>query len=273
MEPDHQHALNISDVDLSVNGHRLAVHRIEPADTPVQDAPALVFLHEGLGSMRLWGDFPHTIAHACGRPAILYDRLGHGRSDPLPSAGVAIDYQEPEVDVFLPAVLSACAVRQSILIGHSDGGTIALLYAARRPAGVLGVVTEAAHVFVEELTREGIRRTAAAFRDTDLRTRLARYHSDIDALFWRWADTWLSDQFAGWNIEAQLKTVTCPVLAIQGDADEYGTAAQMTSIAAHVGGDAATFLVPGCGHAPHYQAREAVKSRIIAFVRSLVSRT
>jgi pimeloyl-ACP methyl ester carboxylesterase len=258
------------DLDVIVSGRRLAVRRIEPPDPRVPDSPVLVFLHEGLGSMQLWGDFPHLIASACGLPALLYDRLGHGLSEPLPSSGVDIAYMDPEVDLFLPAVLSTCNVRQPILIGHSDGGTIALLYAAGAGRQVLGVVTEAAHVIVEDVTRDGIRRQAAAYRETDLKDRLIKYHGEkVEALFRRWADTWVSDEFAPWDIRKRLNTVQCPVLVIQGEADEYATAAQMNDIAASVAGPAETFLVPGCRHVPHYQAREPVAERITAFVRAL----
>jgi len=270
MPTNDETTIRTEELEVTVRGFRLAARRIDPYGVQTQHRPVLVFLHEGLGSMQLWGDFPQAIASACGLPALLYDRLGHGLSEPLPSPAVDVAYLAREAHTFLPEVLSACAVRSPVLIGHSDGGTIALLYAARRPKQVLGIVTEAAHVFVDDRTRDGIRQTVAAYRENDLKTRLSKYHGpNTEALFQRWADTWLSDEFAAWNIEWQLKAVQCPVLAIQGDADEYGTAAQMKSIAAHAGGRSDTFLVPGCRHVPHYQAREAVAERIIAFVRAI----
>lgn len=271
MKTADSHLVRTTDLKLTVHGHGLAARRIEPPDLIVQDPPVLVFLHEGLGSMRLWGDFPHAIARGCGLPVLMYDRLGHGRSDPLPSAAVDTAYIDREAGLFLPQVLSACAVRRAILIGHSDGGTIALLYAAKHIGTAAGIVTEAAHVFVEDITRRGIRKTAGTY-EKNLKPRLAKYHGDkVDTLFWRWADTWLSDAFAPWNIVARLNTVQCPVLAVQGEADEYGTADQVTAIAGHVGGRAETFLVPGCRHVPHYQARDVVAGRMIAFVQSLIA--
>ena len=265
-----QPSIHVEDFNLTVLGHRLSARRLVPAGEPGRAQPVLVFLHEGLGCMRSWGDFPREMVLACHMPALLYDRLGHGLSDPLPFGAVDVNYIEPEAWEFLPRVLSSCDVRRAILIGHSDGGTIALIYAARYASGVAGIVTEAAHVFVEELTREGIRQAVRAYRSGDLRSRLQKFHGPgLDALFRRWSDTWLSEAFAGWNVEPLLEKVRCPVLAIQGEADEYGTAAQVASIVEKAGGRSEAFIVPGCRHIPHHQARRQVADRMVRFINTL----
>ena len=267
MEKNTTSPLTTENSVLTIDGHNIAVSRLRPVDAGQGDRPVLVFLHEGLGSMRLWGDFPHQIALACGLEALLYDRLGHGLSDPLPSGAPDAAYLEPEAWRFLPQVLSNCCIRRPILIGHSDGGTIALMYAARLGQDVLGIITEAAHVCVEDLTREGIRKAVALYRRGDLKAKLHQYHGDkIEKLFLRWADTWLSEDFRAWTIEPLLPAVRCPVLAIQGAADEYGTPDQMRTIAAKVSGRGESFLVPDCRHSPHQQARAPVTERMLRFI-------
>ena len=196
----------------------------------------LVFLHEGLGSVAQWGDFPDAL---CGRlhlDGLAYDRAGHGRS--APSARRRTDrYLHEEAHDVLPVVLEAAAIAQPILIGHSDGGTIALLFAARFAERCAAVVTEAAHVFVEELTIAGIRNAVAAWQRTDLEARLARYHGDNTELLFRdWSETWLSPSFRGWNVETDIGSLTCPLLLLQGAGDEYGTPGQVEAIAAGVSG-------------------------------------
>ena len=234
--------------------------------------PVLVFLHEGLGSISAWGDFPRQLVAACGLPGFLYDRLGHGRSDPLPSAQIDPDYIEQEAWGFLPRVLDRCAIRDAVLIGHSDGGTIALMYAARYPEAVAGIVTEAAHIYVEEITRRGIREVVDAYRRGELRARLQKHHgADLDALFDRWSTTWLSDAFATWNVQGLLSRVRCPVLAIQGEKDPFATPRHLADIACGVGGPARSLLVPGAGHIPHHQRREAVMAPMRTFIHAVVA--
>lgn len=230
----------------------------------------LVFLHEALGCHDMWKGVPATLSAVTGLSYLTYDRLGHGRSGSL--AGRRDErYLEVEAFEILPAVLEACRIVEPVLVGHSDGGTIALMYASRHP--VRAVVTEAAHVFVEEVTLAGIRAAVEAWRTTDLRARLARYHgAKTDALFDAWAATWLSDRFRSWNVEYMLPGITAPVLVAQGDDDEYGTVRQVEAIAAGTSGPAQSMLVAGCRHVPHLQAADRVLPEIARFIGDLPRR-
>lgn len=253
---------------VKAGGRRLAVRLIAWERRP----PCLVFLHEGLGSIAQWQDFPQELAEAAALPALVYERYGHGRSDPLGEPRQPA-YLHEEALIALPEVLRACAAGDPLLVGHSDGGSIALIYASRagadRPARA--VVTMAAHVFVEPESLAGIRRTVAAYETGGLRRRLEHYHGDrTDRLFRGWADIWLSEAFRDFRIE--LSGVECPVLALQGEDDEYGTPEQLRRIAAGVRGPVETELIPRCGHAPYRQARETVLRRVVEFIRSPAGR-
>ena len=259
-------AVRTIDKKTDLFGHRLQTRWLRHESRKPARAPVLVFLHEGLGSIELWGDFPQSIALGTGLDAFLYDRLGHGRSDPLPAAGIDMTYQDEEIYRYLPGILEQQGISRPIFIGHSDGGTIALLYAAKY-SGTVGIVTEAAHVFVDDLTVKGIRNAVAAYKAGALESRLRKYHGDnLEPLFWRWADTWTHPAFASWNVEDHLPRITCPVLAIQGRDDEYGIPAQAESIAAKVGGFGRAWLVPDCRHIPHRQARGPVTRAICDFI-------
>ncbi len=233
--------------------------------------PLLLFLHEGLGCISLWRDFPDQLVELTGLPALVYDRAGYGRSDPLPARRdrrYLHDYAWQE----LPALLRALdETRPLLLVGHSDGGTIALLYAARFPHRVAAVITAAAHVSVEREALAGIRTAVAGFRHGDLQQRLERHHGDkTAAVFHGWSDTWLDRDFRDWNIESDIAAVACPVLALQGENDEYGTPGQLRSIKAHVRGPCETALIPDCGHAPQFQARPTTMKTIAAFISALI---
>lgn len=252
-----------------VGGHNLRVMTITPPGRPNGNEATLVFLHEGLGSIGQWRDFPRALAEATGLGAVLFDRCGFGGSDPL-NRGNEPSLQREDLSG-LAGVLDACPVRAPILIGHSDGGTIALLYAARFPERPLGVITEAAHVFVEEATLAGIRHAVRAFETGGLRQRLARYHGkNTDAMFHGWRDDWLLPRYSEWNIESSLRSIRCPLLLIQGEDDEYGTAAQLEAIAGGVSGRAEIALIPECGHNPHHQARERVLAGMKQFIDGLI---
>ena len=228
--------------------------------------PVLVFLHEGLGSVAQWKDFPGLLCGETGRAGFVFDRPGYGKSDPLERPR-SPEYLHEEALGTLPEVLESRGIRKPILIGHSDGGTIALLFAARFPGNVTAVITEAAHVFVETVTLEGIRKAVDLFEKTDLGTRLAAYHGkNTGGVFHSWADTWLDPRFRDWNMEKDLPAILCPLLVIQGSEDEYGTAAQVESIAGKTSGPAEAWIVPRCGHIPHHQAKEAVLARMAAFI-------
>ena len=250
---------------IKAGGRCLAVQRLQPDGAAA--GPTLVFLHEGLGSIALWRDFPTRLCQRLGLPGLAYDRWGHGQSEPLDRPR-DLRYLHDEAELFLPELLATMAVECPVLIGHSDGGTIALLYAARFPDRPPAIVTEAAHVFVEDITVAGIRAAGRAYAETDLATRLVRYHGErTDSLFRAWHDRWLSPDFRTWNIEAELATVTCPTLVLQGDADQYGTPAQVEAIARAVSGPAETALLPGVGHTPHQEAPGQVLGLIETFLR------
>lgn len=234
--------------------------------------PVLVFLHEGLGSVAQWKDFPGLLCDRTGHAGFVFDRRGHGKSDPL---GIPRrpEYLHEEAHRWLPDVLENQGIEKPVLIGHSDGGTIALLFAARFPEKVTAVITEAAHVFVEPVTLEGIRKAVDLYNGTDLEKRLAAYHGKNTAgVFHNWADTWLDPRFRTWNVEGDLADIRCPLLVIQGEDDEYGTPAQVEAIAGKTSGPADAWLIPRCGHIPHQQAREAVLLRMAGFIAAKTGR-
>jgi pimeloyl-ACP methyl ester carboxylesterase len=254
------------DVFVKAAGHRLRAKRIGEAR---RDLPTLVFLHEGLGSIPQWRDFPDALCAATGCPGLVYERWGYGGSDPLVLPRPD-DFLEREAEQVLPEVLEACAIERPILIGHSDGGTIALLYAAAFPERPLAVITEAAHVVLDEVTLAGIAGVVRWWEGGDLRARLERYHgANTEAMFRGWSETWLRPRRRAWSINARLARITCPVLAIQGADDEHGLPAQLQAIVQGVAGPAQGFMVPDCGHVPHHQAREVVLARMAAFIGEL----
>ena len=235
---------------------------------PASGGTALVFLHEGLGCVDMWRGVPETLARLTGLPAFAYSRAGYGRSDGITLPRGA-DYHAPEAYDVLPAVLDAAGIGAAVMIGHSDGGTIALMAAGRDPR-IRGVVTMAAHVFNEDVTIQGIREARKAWRETDLRDRLRRHHGDnVDGAFLGWNDTWLADDFRAWNVESCLPAVTCPVLVVQGVDDQYGTAAQVRAIAAGVAGPAREVILADCGHSPHLEAPDALFPILNEFVAGL----
>ncbi len=231
--------------------------------------PTLVFLHEGLGCIDMWRGFPARLCAALGCPGLLYDRVGYGGSSPLVRPRT-IGYLHEAALQELPAVLEQLLPGADyVLIGHSDGGSIALLHAAARPARLRAIVTEAAHVFVEPVTLDGIRAAVEAYAAGKLRG-LAKYHGDkTDAIFSAWADTWLGDGFRSWNIERGLESIACPALVIQGVDDQYGTAAQVESIVSRVPNVRAE-LVPECGHSPHQEQADVVLELMRAFLVPLL---
>jgi pimeloyl-ACP methyl ester carboxylesterase len=233
------------------------------------DRPTLVLLHEGLGSVRMWRDFPDALVTRTGCPALVYSRAGHGSSPP-PASPPGVRFMHDEATIVLPALLSRFHIETPLLVGHSDGGSIALIYAGTRP--VRGLILLAPHVFVEECSLQSIRRMREQYATTDLRARLAKYHDNVDAAFRGWNDVWLDPAFRQWNIEEYLPAITCPVLVLQGEDDEYGTRAQVDAIAAQVRGPVDVELLPRCGHSPHRDQREVVLDRMAGFLRRLTPR-
>jgi pimeloyl-ACP methyl ester carboxylesterase len=254
---------------LQAAGHRLRVRTIIPTGVNLQASPVLVFLHEGLGCIEIWRTFPARLSQKVGLPALFYDRYGSGGSDPLQGVYSGNPFCR-EAEVVLPDLLSACGINKPILIGHSDGGSIALQYASRYPGSPVGVVAEAAHVFAEELTLSSIRIAVKAFEEGSLREKLARYHGvRTDTMFRNWADIWLLPESRNWNMQAALPEITCPLLVVQGENDEYGTMAQVDAIVRDVSGRTEKLIIPDCAHSPHLQAAEATLQGMAAFIRSL----
>mgnify|MGYP000885750091 FL=1 len=237
-----------------------AGHRLEYDWTGLgaADAPVVVLLHQGLGSMGLWRDFPRHVHEATGLRVLAYSRWGYGQSDPLRMFPRSARWMHEGAEE-LAALLAALGVARPVLFGHSDGATIALLYAAQRLAPpALGVLAMAPHVFLE---REGIvsmAKARAAYEEGELRQKLARFHADVDSAFYGWNVTWLMPSMRGWNVEAELGGIACPVALVQGVSDEYGTPAQLESIKAHTGGRAEIALLENCGHSPHIDQPGAV---------------
>jgi pimeloyl-ACP methyl ester carboxylesterase len=232
--------------------------------------PALVFLHEGLGSIRQWRDFPAELAAASGCRALVYDRYGYGQSEILAEPRRTVRFMHDEGLVVLPELLSELHVENPLLIGHSDGASIALIHAgAGHP--VRGVVAMAPHVFIEPVCLSSIRTATETFENTDLPQKLGRYHRDARKTFYGWADVWLDPEFKGWDIRADyLPGVRAPVLALQGHDDEYGTMAQLDEIARRVSGPCELLKLENCGHSPFRDQPDAVISSVNAFVKKLL---
>jgi len=212
-------------------------------------APTIVLLHEGLGSVALWKDFPERLRDATGCAVFAYSRYGYGRSEALAEKR-PLTYMHREAEVVLPALLKAVDIEHPVLLGHSDGASIALIHAGFAPADVAALIVLAPHLFVEDISVRSIAQAKVAYETTELPARLARYHDDPDSAFRGWHDAWLNPDFRAWNIESSLARISCPVLAIQGEDDEYGTRAQIDALAAQVRG-ARTLMLPACGHSPH----------------------
>ena len=225
----------------------------------------LVLLHEGLGSVGLWRGFPQRLAEATGRRVIAFSRFGHGRSD-RPSRPRTPSFFHEEAQEVLPELLGAVGAARPILVGHSDGASIALIHAASH--AVEGLVLLAPHIFVEEVTVERIRETREAFTADGLRDRLARHHDDPDAAFWGWCGVWLDPAFLAWSLEPEAARVTAPTLLIQGADDPYGTLEQIDRIQARASGGVERLVVPG-GHSPHLEQPEPVLATITRFVAAL----
>jgi pimeloyl-ACP methyl ester carboxylesterase len=226
--------------------------------------PDIVMLHEGLGSVAMWKDFPRRVAAATGRRVLVYSRLGYGKSTPL-HAPWQPDYMHREARHWLPEVLKRLEVPDPVLFGHSDGASIALIYAATWPRSVTALVLLAPHVMVEPLTISSIAKTKVAYETTELRDRLSRFHDDVDSTFRGWNDIWLAPQFARWDIEALLSKITAPTLAIQGVDDEYGTLDQIHRIKARVT-QAQLCELPNCRHSPHRDQPDLVLARTAEFL-------
>jgi len=234
-----------------------------------RDAPLVVFLHEGLGSVAMWKDFPARLCEAGGYRGLVFSRPGYGRSTPREADETwDLDFMHRQAHEVLPAFFDAIGLDEKPwLFGHSDGGSIALLHAARFPERVAGLVVLAPHIFVEDKTVANIELARQAYLDTDLPQKLGRYHDDVDSAFWGWNRIWLHPPFRQWNIEAELDPIRCPVLAIQGVDDEYGTLAQIRGIAARVP-QTQLLELADCGHSPHRDQPEQAIVAAISFINT-----
>ena len=253
--------------DIVLDSKRLEAARWGPSS---DRAPTLVLLHEGLGCVALWRDVPERLAAATGFGVFAYSRFGYGQSDPTPLPR-PMTYMHDEALKILPRVLDAAGIQRAILIGHSDGGSIAAIYAGAVPdPRIAGIVLIAAHFFVEDLNIASIEQIRTEYRTGDLRARLSRYHADTDVAFRGWNDAWLDPRFRAFDITNYLPTITVPILALQGADDPYGTDEQLHVLARHVTAPPRTKLIQGARHSPHLEAKHATLDAIVAFVRHIL---
>ncbi len=253
------------------NGDRSLTIEYQWIGSADPDAPLILFLHEGLGSLAMWRDFPSALCARAGLRGLVYSRPGYGRSTPRPAdERWGVDFMHRQAYDLLPQLLQALGVdaptRPPWLLGHSDGGSIALLYAAAFPAAVAGLIVLSPHIMVEPISIDSIEKARETYLKTDLKQRLGRYHDDPGSAFWGWNDIWLDPDFRRWNIEAELDRIECPVLAVQGVDDEYGTLAQIHGIAARAA-RAEILELSDCGHSPQRDQRELLLSKTVDFIR------
>lgn len=234
------------------------------------NGPLLIFLHEGLGCVEKWKDFPGKLCKAADLPGLVYDRYGYGKSDMLGEPRQP-DFLHREAFEALPELLEKLnMIRPLILVGHSDGGSIALLHASRYPERVIALILEAPHVKIEQLSARGLKEAIQAYRYGDLKERLEKYHGpNTDSMFWGWANIWTDERTRDWNIESFLPSVKAPILFLQGELDEYGTVEQLHAIRKGAGGPVEAEIIPGCGHIPHQQAEEFALQRMQGFIAGL----
>lgn len=249
---------------VTIAGKRLETLLIEPRG---QRLPTIVMLHEGLGSIALWKDFPQRLAERTGCGVLVYSRYGHGNSDRLLEKR-PVSFMHHEAQVVLPELLNAFGIERPILLGHSDGGSIALIYAGSFPESPRALILEAPHVFVEDLSVASIALAKVNFQATDFREKLEKYHAHVDETFWGWNDIWLDPAFRSWNIEEYLDSIRCPILCIQGEQDEYGTPAQVQAIRSRVP-DTKIVMLADCKHSPHRDQREKTLQVVAAFVKGI----
>ena len=255
-------ALPVRELTITVAGRQIAA-RIWGEMTAQS---VIVLLHEGLGSISMWRDFPSDLAAATGCSVLAYDRFGYGQSDPQ-SLPWSLDYMHHEALVHLPEILRAAGIERVILLGHSDGASIALIHAGgTQNFGLRGLVLIAPHLFVEDVSIRSIEAAREAYRSGDLRARLARHHRDPDHAFLGWNGAWLDPGFRDWRIDEYVPTIRVPVLAVQGDADEYGTEAQLAPLLSDAYCPVAVHWLAGAAHAPHLTHRAAVLDRVVPFV-------
>ena len=257
-------------VDIAWGGRSVRIEHQWMAPERTQ-APLIVFLHEGLGSLAMWKDFPQHLCDAVGCRGLVYSRPGYGRSTPRAAQEAwGLDFMHQQAHAVLPALLNALAIdvatQRPWLFGHSDGASIALLYAAEIPQTIAGAVVVAPHIMVEDLSLSSIAVARTAYLETDLRERLGRYHDDPDSAFWGWNNIWLHPPFSAWSIESEIEAIRCPLLAVQGRDDEYGTLEQIRGIARRVP-QAQLLELSDCGHSPHRDQADRLIASTCAFIK------
>jgi pimeloyl-ACP methyl ester carboxylesterase len=250
----------------NIDGVQLEYRLISPAESV---APTLIFLHEGLGCLAMWKDFPRQVARMTGCQTLIYSRAGYGGSSPC-SLPRPLTFMHDEALNILPKILTAAEIRKAVLVGHSDGASIALINAGGIvDERIQGLILIAPHVFVEQLTLASIHAARSAYENTDLRERLARYHGDnVDCAFWGWNGAWLDEGFLDWNLETYLPKIEVPVLLIQGKDDKYGTIRQLETIKKHLPGGAELVLLHDCGHSPFLDRPAETLQAIAGFLQN-----
>lgn len=232
--------------------------------------PTLIFLHDSLGCIKLWKDFSEKLTKQVNCNFLIYDRQGYGESSPFTEKKRGNDYLEKEAEVLFE-LLQGLTIQKPIIFGHSDGGSIALLAAAKYPELIQAIITEGAHVFVEDITLKGIREAVESYKQTNLVEKLKKYHGEkVDAVFKAWTETWLKESFRDWNIEHFLSKITCPALIIQGDKDEYGTLKQVDTIISQISGTAEKLIISEVGHTPHRESEAIILEKIVDFLNDYV---
>lgn len=252
---------------VTIEGCRLEYERY-PALS--RNAPTIIFLHEGLGSITRWRDFPAAVCARTGFGGLVYNRCGYGGSDPL-EAPFTPAFMHREALEVLPRLLSTFRIERPVLFGHSDGASIALLYAASQRGAVSALIVEAPHVFVEDVTVAEIAKLKASYRTGEFQARLARHHgTNVDTLFAAWTAVWLDTAFRAWNIEDILPRISCPTLVIQGMDDEYGTLRQVAALQAGLGTQMTSLVLDSCRHTPHIDQRARVEDAAVTFLGQAV---
>lgn len=254
-------------IDISLD--KIETERIEK----YPGKPTIIFLHDSLGCIKLWRDFPHKLGDLTKCNVLIYDRQGYGKSPPFTLINRDTNYLETEADLLI-RLLDFWNIEKPILFGHSDGASIALIAAGKYPKKIAGLITEGAHIFVENITLIGIYEAIEAYKSTNLKVRLEKYHGDkTEELFWAWASTWTSKAYRTWNIEHFLKTLNCPSLIIQGEDDEYGTLEQVNIIISTIKGYSDQLIIPKVKHTPHKETPKLILENVTDFINNRIIKT
>jgi len=250
---------------VKIKFNEIALKRIDK----FPDRPTIIFLHDSLGCIKLWRDFPEKLGELTKCNILVYDRQGYGESCPFSYSKRNNYYMEQEADL-LNELLDFWQIDKAILFGHSDGGSIALITAGKYPDKIQGIITEGAHIFVEDVTIKGIEEAIKLYKTTDLKIKLEKYHRNkTNEMFWAWASTWTTNEFKNWNIEGFLPKIECRSLIIQGEEDEYGTLKQVENIIIHTNGQSTQLVIPNVKHTPHKEAPELILQKTTEFIKEI----